>query len=187
MTVAEAIVKFGDKVFFKKAAKLAQENLYLDEEVIYAHECRAADESDETNVYSGDFVVTQRRAFFCSCGFGYRAIWEIPLEQIMSMQIKDRGATESSLKLQGFRNSFFLIGSNRLIGDFKYNIQVILDNLVTRTPAPAEPATPAAQPAPPAESAPDLESQLRALKRLLDEGILTQEEFDAKKKQVLGL
>ena len=39
----------------------------------------------------------------------------------------------------------------------------------------------------PAESASDLESQLRALKSLLDDGILTQEEFDAKKKQVLGL
>ena len=29
--------------------------------------------------------------------------------------------------------------------------------------------------------------QLRELKNLLDEGILTQEEFDAKKKQILGL
>ena len=29
--------------------------------------------------------------------------------------------------------------------------------------------------------------QLRELKNLLDEGVLTQEEFDAKKKQILGL
>ena len=32
-----------------------------------------------------------------------------------------------------------------------------------------------------------LESQLRTLKGLLDEGILSQEEFDAKKRQLLGL
>ena len=39
------------------------------------------------------------------------------------------------------------------------------------------------------ETAPtdNLESQLRSLKSLLDEGILSQEEFDAKKRQLLGL
>ena len=45
-------------------------------------------------------------------------------------------------------------------------------------PAPAEPATaPAAIPV----------EQLKALKELLDAGILTQDEFDRKKKELLGL
>lgn len=50
------------------------------------------------------------------------------------------------------------------------------------TPAPAAPA--------PAAPAPDFDAQietLKKLKELLDTGILSQEEFDAKKKQVLGL
>lgn len=34
---------------------------------------------------------------------------------------------------------------------------------------------------------PDITKQLTDLKGLLDNGILTQEEFDAKKKQILGL
>lgn len=54
------------------------------------------------------------------------------------------------------------------------------------TQAPAAP-----EPAPaPAAPAPDLDAQietLKKLKELLDAGILSQEEFDAKKKQVLGL
>lgn len=45
-----------------------------------------------------------------------------------------------------------------------------------------QPATPA-----PASEQPDLVEQLRGLKVLVDEGVLTQEEFDAKKKQVLGI
>lgn len=37
------------------------------------------------------------------------------------------------------------------------------------------------------KSEPDLIEQLRGLKVLVDEGVLTQDEFDAKKKQVLGI
>ena len=33
----------------------------------------------------------------------------------------------------------------------------------------------------------EFEQQIRALKRLLDDGLLTPEEYEAKKKQVLGL
>lgn len=42
-----------------------------------------------------------------------------------------------------------------------------------------------AQPAPAAQS--DMASQLQELQALKDQNILTQEEFDAKKKQILGL
>lgn len=41
-------------------------------------------------------------------------------------------------------------------------------------------------PVPPAPVADDTEELIR-FKTLLDQGIITQEEFDAKKKQVLGL
>ena len=63
-----------------------------------------------------------------------------------------------------------------------------LNDIVTGRVAPAAPAaapapSPAAAPASVSEAADDL----MKLKELLDAGILTQEEFDAKKKQLLGL
>jgi membrane protease subunit (stomatin/prohibitin family) len=42
-------------------------------------------------------------------------------------------------------------------------------------------------PAPQNTATPDITKQLTDLKGLLDDGILTQEEFDAKKKQILNL
>jgi hypothetical protein len=54
---------------------------------------------------------------------------------------------------------------------------------VQQAPAPA-PQAPAA--APPAD-APDAASQIKQLAELHDQGILTDEEFTAKKKQLLGI
>lgn len=67
-----------------------------------------------------------------------------------------------------------------------------LNAIVAPTAAPAAyaaPAAPVASPAPAAASASVSEAadDLLKLKELLDAGILTQEEFDAKKKQLLGL
>ena len=55
-----------------------------------------------------------------------------------------------------------------------------------QAPQPPEAAAPAASPAGAGLSAETVEA-LKQLKGLLDAGILTQEEFDAKKKQLLGL
>lgn len=67
---------------------------------------------------------------------------------------------------------------------FGMNLAGGLDPRNARQAAAATPAEPAPAPAP------DLDAQietLKKLKELLDAGILSQEEFDAKKKQVLGL
>jgi hypothetical protein len=58
--------------------------------------------------------------------------------------------------------------------------QAQLDAMAAQ-PAPAPPAAPTA----PAQD--DVAAQLTQLKGLVDQGILTQEEFDAKKKQLLGI
>jgi membrane protease subunit (stomatin/prohibitin family) len=55
----------------------------------------------------------------------------------------------------------------------------------SRSRQAAQPAAAPQQAAP--SAAPDMTKQLTDLKGLLDNGILTQEEFDAKKKQILGL
>ena len=54
------------------------------------------------------------------------------------------------------------------------------------TPAPAPAPAPAPGPAP-APSAPDMATQLTQLAQLRDQGILTEEEFAAKKAQILGI
>jgi len=52
--------------------------------------------------------------------------------------------------------------------------------------APEQMAAPAAAaPAPPAPSADDTYAQLEKLKKLLDDGVLTQPEFDAQKQKLL--
>lgn len=63
-----------------------------------------------------------------------------------------------------------------------------LNDIVTGRVAPAAPAAaPAPAPAAAPTSVSEAADDLLKLKELLDAGILTQEEFDAKKKQLLGL
>lgn len=55
------------------------------------------------------------------------------------------------------------------------------------TPAQQAAPAPAATPAPAAPAQSDMSAQLAELNNLKNQGILTQEEFDAKKKQILGI
>lgn len=55
-----------------------------------------------------------------------------------------------------------------------------------RQPAPAVPAAPAPAPAPPTGEDPMI-AQLRQLAELRDAGILTEDEFTAKKAKILGI
>ncbi len=54
-------------------------------------------------------------------------------------------------------------------------------------PANAEQAAPVQEAAPAAAPADDLTAQLEALAKLRDQGILTEDEFSAKKAQILGI
>lgn len=71
-------------------------------------------------------------------------------------------------------------------GDETENAKALRD-FVSRggdAPQPAEAAAPAV---PEGKTVVSVVDEIRGLKGLLDDGILTQEEFDAKKKQLLGL
>ena len=72
----------------------------------------------------------------------------------------------------------------------EYNIEASksLNDIVTGRGAPAAPAAaPAPAPAAAPTSVSEAADDLMKLKELLDAGILPQAEFDAKKKQLLGL
>ena len=51
----------------------------------------------------------------------------------------------------------------------------------------AQPAEPQAQQAPAAPAEPDDAAEIQKYARLKDQGLLTEEEFEAKKKQILGI
>ena len=53
--------------------------------------------------------------------------------------------------------------------------------------APAAPAAPPAAAAPAAPAEPDYKAELEQLAQLKAQGIITEEEFEAKKKQILGI
>jgi membrane protease subunit (stomatin/prohibitin family) len=55
------------------------------------------------------------------------------------------------------------------------------DQAAYQEQAPAAPAAPAAQ------AAPDYTAELERLAKLRDDGVITAEDFDAKKKQLLGI
>ncbi len=65
------------------------------------------------------------------------------------------------------------------------------DAAPTASAAPAAPAAPVAAPvsaaAPPAPAAPDYITELKRLAELRDMGIITADDFEAKKRQLLGL
>jgi Short C-terminal domain len=56
-----------------------------------------------------------------------------------------------------------------------------------QAPPPAPPAAPAAAPAPSAPAQQDEMAEIQKLAQMKEQGILTEEEFAAKKKQILGI
>jgi membrane protease subunit (stomatin/prohibitin family) len=64
----------------------------------------------------------------------------------------------------------------------KHGAAAAQDQAAEAAPAPAAYAPPAAAPAPSSE---DTYAQLEKLKKLLDDGVLTQPEFDAQKQKLL--
>ena len=65
------------------------------------------------------------------------------------------------------------------------DMQAQMADMQAQMAAPAAPAAPAAAAAPTGGN--DVTAQLTQLKALVDQGIVTQEEFEAKKKQLLGI
>lgn len=54
-------------------------------------------------------------------------------------------------------------------------------------PAPETPAAPAAQASTPPPAAPDVAAQLEQLAKLKEQGLISEADYEAKKKQILGI
>jgi hypothetical protein len=62
-----------------------------------------------------------------------------------------------------------------------------MHDAMTPEPAYEQPAPPPAPAAPAAPAAPDYAAELEKLAQLKAEGVISEEEFEAKKKQILGI
>ena len=127
----------------------------------------------------------------------------IPISQIISFSVKDPkssmrpgmitiklgGTSDSSLALTGFLS----IGRSNNIEfphtyEYKSAAHRMQRYISEYTPEPRVLVAPAPAPAPsPAPAPADPVDEIRRYKSLLDDGIITPEEFSAKKKQLLGL
>ena len=121
-------------------------------------------------VFFTEIVVTDKRVYGKTM-FGKRV--DLPLDSISSVGLSSLHGI--SVGTSSGRISFVLIMNNRDIHNS------INDLLIHRQKKNSEPTTPSVA------SSTFNADELKKFKELLDMGVITQEEFDAKKKQLLGL
>ena len=121
-------------------------------------------------VFFTEIVVTDKRVYGKTM-FGKRV--DLPLDSISSVGLSSLHGI--SVGTSSGRISFVLIMNNRDIHNS------INDLLINRQKKNSEPTTPSVA------SSTFNADELKKFKELLDMGVITQEEFDAKKKQLLGL
>ena len=135
-------------------------------------------DTDRLHRHRGVVVATSKRVIFADKGvFGSSETMVISYESIESVtystgmfragiQIKGKGA--SSYRIED-------IGSKEAVPLFVANVQAHIEALAN-APTP-----------PPAAAAPSLADELERLAALMDRGILTEDEFTAKKNQLLAV
>lgn len=133
---------------------------------------------DFKNKVSGVMVLTDQRVIFCSSIlFGSNKMLKtFALDEVCGVNQTSTLAL-ATLRVQGIFETLSIQG-----GEFGVSgMRTRLEQAVKETKAKT------AQPAPAPQDTQTLEGQLRSLKSLLDDGILTTAEYEAKKKQILGL
>lgn len=183
MTVLEAIKKSKTPTLMhKKSIKAAQDMLQPDETVLWAMTVNVCDhpvpdlkELSLKDMDSVVLVVTDQRIFTARRLIGISTSAFIPLWEVRSVQERIRGAFRC-LEITGF-TQYLLVEEN------PSKIRPLHDAISRALAARTVPASQISQP-----DAASLDvAQLQQLKQLYDEGVLTAEEFAAKKAQILGL
>jgi hypothetical protein len=135
----------------------------------------------------GLVVLTDRRLLFVMDGITRQTIEDFPLEKISSVQWSS-GMVQGTLTIFASGNKADIDQMNKKDG--KQIADTLRARLARSAPAPRPLATPVYQtpprPAPPVVSVPDVYEQLRKLAELRDLGVVTPEEFEQKKKELLS-
>ncbi len=188
MTIDEAVKNSGFKNPLDGGSrKYAQQSLFSDETLLFAYNCNYSLVPTNTqlgpgkvlssdNKKCGVFAVTDKRIFICNNVMGQSEFKEIALNQIQS--IDDAGNAiigTSQLRIKGL-TEIFIIDLNRSQRKHLTEVKEIISSASNKQ-----------QSAPAAAPAQDIPEQLEKYKELLDKGVITQEDFEAKKRQLLGL
>ena len=177
MTVEEAVKANETKallLFSHGTVKEAQRLLAPGEEALVALIVSVVlIRGSESNKDSGIVILTDSRVLFVSDLKKYmrRVVTELPVSDVRSM--------ERSTKLSGTYLSILGTSLGIAVQSTPRGADALQQGIeqIRRAPAAAAAAAPA----------PTLKEQLRDLKELYDEGILTDEEYAAKKQQLLEL
>ena len=160
------------------------EKLLESEDVLFAAELPIYNKHfDHT---SGLFVVTNIRVIFYYNNSSVEQFDTIPLNMVES--IETGGSDVSAYLAIIGKNDTFQVDDKPLLIE---KLHEVLNDLLYVHPQTAAPEAALVQDAEPAQDlssdAADIAEALKSYKDLLDTGIITQEEFDAKKRQLLGL
>jgi len=154
-----------------KFLKLAQEHLNGEEVKYWVFGMFKSKIMGKDTVRNGIFIATDRQVFFyCKKLTGFESE-SFPFSNISSVEI-GKGMLGHKINIIASGNKAEMTGIN--LGQVNEFVEYVRSKIGKSTGSSAPSTTSAAD-------------ELKKFKELLDEGILTQEEFDAKKKQLLGI
>lgn len=182
MTVLEAVQLSKTPTLMHKGSISAAEKMILPNETVLwalttnvtvnAGKVSKPTPMDLDGKKAGVVVVTTQRILFVNSVLGVGSSKEIRLSEIHSID-ENITALAANLRIVGITAKLLVDGNSKTIGELRTAINDAISNL--QSAAPANPA-----------GTSDIE-QLQALKQLYDSGVLTAEEFAAKKAQILNI
>lgn len=177
--IEQAIEKFGIKIFGNKGnIERAEKNLWNDEQVLYIGPTNAvvyATNTKRKEKLPGIFILSnQRILFFYKAGFSEASI-VFNLSEINSINCSGNGLTGGHIEIHTVTITLDILVT------YKKEVMQEIQNIINYAMSNYH-----HQPAPLASNI-DSTDEIRKFKQLLDDGIITQEEFETKKKQLLSI
>ena len=183
MTVMDAVKGSGTSALLQKSAiKQAQDSMQSGEDVLYAAAGNMATDPilgnlqantfDFKNKESGVFIITTNRVFFSSKVLGSGGIRAIDIHGVQSYD-DNQSISGCAFRVIGNTEMFVFDCNKKMIPALRGAMQSALSKRQGAHPASSTGISEA--------------DELAKFKKLLDDGVLTQDEFDAKKKQLLGI
>lgn len=185
MTIKEAIKESGTyNPLAAFSIKEAEKQLTSTETVIFAMIANATISPVQGNLktntlnlkdkLNGVFVITDKRTYFCNNIINSAQCKEIRLSDIQSVDDKSNVFGLSCIRIQGITDMFVIDVTKKLL----FTLKEKLNDAMASSQHPTKPCQSAQN---------NYIEELESLSALLDKGIISEDEFNAKKKQLLGI
>lgn len=184
MTVKEALKESKNyNILFAPYIKPTENSINPNESVLYAitanvsfmgnDEALKIDQFKTKNKLSGIVVITSERILFCNGAFGIGTNKSIFLNDIQSVDDKSN-MLSSKLRIKGITETLIIDINSKTMKIFKEKLTSAMSNVKNQNSSANTKNASSAD-------------EILKYKNLLDVGAITQEEFDLKKKELLGL